>query len=243
MASIDDMVEEKLGELEGLGYELSDYLPTRTNRRASRRVESLDDEMDAYMLKLRSSLHDRLLADIEPLITLSEAFSLDKNLRRIDYDFGPVAEFCGMASEKEDLRTQWRALCKDPDFDPFSMVFADEEVALHKNYCVMFSTIFKLCKRVLTIGCGSASAERTFSRVGRILSTKRSNLSQQHLQYLMTISSNGVEVPHPKSTSWANRAGELDAIIDASFVDFCKCPRRLCLDDEDENDRHGDEAL
>lgn len=119
------------------------------------------------------------------------------------------------------------ALARDPDFDPFSMVLGDIEVALHRNYKVMFSTVWKPCRRVLAIGGGTAGAERTFSRVGRILSLKRSNLTQQHLNYFMVSSANGPDIQHPKQTSREECAGQLTGLIVSAFEDFCRCPCRL----------------
>ncbi|EER20252.1 hypothetical protein Pmar_PMAR010013 [Perkinsus marinus ATCC 50983] len=109
---LEQLVNEKNAAIEALGHEVSENLPTKTNRRQNRDVRGLVGEIMEYILSLRETMKKRLLDDIDPVIFLYRAFSLDKSLRDPDFDFTEIGQFVGMsAKEVNNLGHRWRAQC------------------------------------------------------------------------------------------------------------------------------------
>jgi len=63
-----------------------------------------------------------------------------------------------------------------------------------------FPTLSQLAVRLVLLPVGTASCKRSFSTVNRVLNSKRSNLTAEHLEQLLFLTHEGPQIPHPRSS-------------------------------------------
>ena len=90
----------------------------------------------------------------------------------------------------------------------------------------MFPCFFLVSKKLLLLPVGTASVERSFSSMNRILTKLRNRLTINHLDSLMKISIEGPEIPDTSHSSKVNDS-EFSALLDAAILEFNKVPCRI----------------
>jgi hypothetical protein len=106
------------------------------------------------------------------------------------------------------LAEEWKYARRTPDELQLSVLASCDRLR------ATFPGLSNLAVRLLLLPIGTASCERSFSTMNRVLCFKRSQLTASHLQHLLSISQEGPQVPHPR-----NVGAEAD-IISSKFDDF-----------------------
>ena len=74
-------------------------------------------------------------------------------------------------------------------------------VACTPEKAVLFPTFAPLAQNILLLPIGTATVERSFSTLNRILNSKQCRLLPNHVDMLMKISIEGPEVPDVRSST------------------------------------------
>ena len=92
----------------------------------------------------------------------------------------------------------------------------------------MFPSFSLVTKKLFLLPVGTASVERSFSTMNRILTKLRNRLKINHLDFLMKISIEGPEIPDILHFSLVNDS-EFSSLLDAALLEFNKLPHRISI--------------
>ena len=81
---------------------------------------------------------------------------------------------------------------------------------------ILFPLFYLIIKSIILLPVGTATVERSFSTMNRILCNKRNRLTSDHLKHLMIISLEGLEIPDARDFS------ESECERFSSFLDECQ---------------------
>ena len=123
----------------------------------------------------------------------------------------------------ELLRDEWKYARRAPE-DVELTVFAS-----CPRIIATFPALSQLAVRLLLLPIDTATCERSFSAMNRLLCSKRNQLTAEHLEQLMFISHEGPEIPHPRLTgAVADQAqNSYDDFVRQVYEQFLIQPRRL----------------
>ena len=88
----------------------------------------------------------------------------------------------------------------------------------------------KAVRLLLLLPLGTATVERSFSTMKRIVSSSRNRLDSDHVRQLMLLSVEGVASPDVRNASIDNEAA-MSRLIDSAYAAWLRKPRRLGLAD------------
>jgi hypothetical protein len=100
------------------------------------------------------------------------------------------------------------------------------DLATDEKKSIMFPCFSRCARILLLLPLGTATVERSFSTLNRILTDQRCRLSPDHVRQLMLLSVEGNAVPDVRS---ANAQDELDMqkLVDKAYRAWLLKPRRL----------------
>lgn len=137
-------------------------------------------------------------------------------------DFSKISDF--FATSSSELVYEYEQLSNNSR--NFSMQYNQLLLATSKDFQEMFPNLSKIMTKCLIFPVGTASAERAFSTMNRILSSERNRLSPAHLESLMFLSIEGAEIPDSRLSSPAEIT-EYDNLIDTAFLEYNKASHRF----------------
>jgi len=180
------------------------------------------DKMHAVGIKYRDSvtrhIKDRFDDDFMELAKFHKALS-----EKMDNpDMKSVAKMTSVA--EQDLAMEYRILTRLPD-DISTQQFL-VKLAHQADMVAMFPTFSDIAKKMLLLPIGTASVERSFSAMNRILSSERCRLTAEHVNALMRIAIEGPAIPELR-TADRNGAEEFSALLNEAYKQWIKKPRRL----------------
>ena len=122
-----------------------------------------------------------------------------------------------------ELNSEWKFLQRLPG----DLSSQDEMIALavDTGKLSMFPVLAKAIRHLLLLPVGTATVERSFSTLNRILCSKRCRLHCAHARQLMLISIEGLQVPDVRDATCAEKE-QMDLFIKKAYSFWLKKPRR-----------------
>ena len=117
-------------------------------------------------------------------------------------DFSKVATVLGTSSD--ELDSEWRILRRLPD--ALSTQSSLISLAVSADRAAMFPAFSAAARKLLLLPVGTATVERSFSAMKRILSSWRCRLLPEHSCQLMQMSIEGPVVPDVRDASDTDRS-------------------------------------
>lgn len=142
--------------------------------------------------------------------------------REIEPEFSKIAEILGVSNL--DMVDEWRILRRLESAN-LSTEKGLIDLALSNDKRAMFQTFSTAATKLLLLPVGTATVERSFSTMNRILCSERCRLLPEHVCQLMQISIEGPDIPDIRSSSDSDRTS-FDSFIDAAYQCWIKKPRR-----------------
>jgi hypothetical protein len=136
-------------------------------------------------------------------------------------NFSEVARIMG--SSAADMEAEWRILRRLPGDlgSQDSMI----NLAVAADKAAMFPTMSAVVRKLLLLPVGTASVERSFSTMNRILSSQRCRLLPNHVCQLMQLSIEGPAVPDVRDGT-ENQQQAWDELIKEAYAKWLEQPRR-----------------
>ena len=100
------------------------------------------------------------------------------------------------------------------------------DLATSPDKSAMFPTFSSAVRKLLLLPIGTATVERSFSTMNRILCDKRCRLLPEHSNQLMQCSIEGLPVPDVRDSSESDNV-EFNKFIDSAYKLWLAKPRRL----------------
>ena len=104
-----------------------------------------------------------------------------------------LAEIASFISLTQHFSDEWKVLRKNPR--DLSTLVNQVEISTSFDFQSMFPLFSQVTRTTLLLSVSTASVERSFSTMNRLLDSLRSNLLACHLDALMRISIEGPEIP------------------------------------------------
>jgi len=98
-------------------------------------------------------------------------------------------------------------------------------LAVSAEKAAMFPTFSLAARKLLLLPIGTATVERSFSTMNRILSSQRCRLLPEHACQLMQISVEGLPVPDVRNATDEEKQ-TFNSMIDNAYKIWFSCPRR-----------------
>ena len=98
-------------------------------------------------------------------------------------------------------------------------------LATSPDKAVMFQTFSSAVRKLLLLPIGTATVERSFSTMNRILSSQRSRLLPQHVCQLMQLSIEGPVIPDVRDSTDSQQLA-FDELIAKAYAKWLEQPRR-----------------
>jgi hypothetical protein len=136
-------------------------------------------------------------------------------------DFSQVARLLHV--DASEMKAEWKILRRLPD--NLSSQSAMINLATSADKLTMFPTMALMTRRLLLLPVGTATVERSFSTMNRILCDNRSRLLADHARQLMLLSIEGPVIPDIRDAS-DNEKQIMDRLIDNAYKCWIKKPRR-----------------
>jgi len=127
-------------------------------------------------------------------------------------DFSTVARILSVSAT--DLQSEWKILSRLPgDLDTTSSML---NLALSADKVAMFPAFSTAVRKLLLLPVGTATVERSFSTMNRILCSRRCRLLPDHVCQLMQLSIEGPEVPDVRDGN-EDQEMTLNAFLDKPY--------------------------
>jgi len=143
-----------------------------------------------------------------------------------------IGNFEGLARllqlDSKDLQSEWKILRRVSS--DLSSQTAMIDLATSPEKIAMFPLMSKAVRLLLLLPLGTATVERSFSTMKRIVSSSRNRLDSDHVRQLMLLSVEGVASPDVRNASIDNEAA-MSRLIDSAYAAWLRKPRRLGLAD------------
>jgi hypothetical protein len=112
-------------------------------------------------------------------------------------DFTKIANILGISSL--EMQKEWEFIQRlDGDLSSNEQMI---NMATSSQYTRMYPTFCSAIRRLLLLPIGTATVERSFSTLNRILSNKRCRLTPDHVRHLMMISAEGPPIPDVRNAT------------------------------------------
>ena len=136
-------------------------------------------------------------------------------------DFSDISRIFSLP--EEELKYEWRILRRmDGDLSSTDGLLA---LACKPEKAVLFPVFARMALKILLLPIGTATVERSFSTLNRILNSERCRLLPDHVDMLMKISIEGPEVPDVRSST-PEQENKLSQLMDAAYGVWRRKPRR-----------------
>jgi len=146
-----------------------------------------------------------------------------------DADFSKVAAVLQMSND--ELELEWHILRRMPG--DLSSNAAMLDLALSGDKQSMFPNFSAACRKLLLLPIGTASVERSFSTMNRIMNSQRCRLNPAHIRQLMQLSIEGPAIPDVRSLDKesldqpeSDQDANFSLLTDAAFAVWLSKPRR-----------------
>lgn len=121
--------------------------------------------------------------------------------------------------QQQELQYEWHILRRSTG--DLSSTCNILDIACSPDKQILFPTFSRLARSILLLPIGTATVERSFSAMNRILKSERCRLLPQHVNALMQISIEGPKLPDVRDSA------ESDELSFTTFIDkVYKCWRR-----------------
>jgi hypothetical protein len=135
-------------------------------------------------------------------------------------NFDSIARLMNVSAS--DLTAEWRILRRIPtDLSDQKNI----ELAASSDKCAMFPTFSVVVRKLLLLPIGTASVERSFSTMNRILSSERCRLLPSHCCQLMQLSIEGQALPDVHESTEQERAA-MERLLKSAYDNWLAKPRR-----------------
>ena len=154
-------------------------------------------------------------------------FSFCVEIQKILYsketaEFTEIAQFSGV--HLQSLRDEWNFVGRlHRDFSTLENQIA---LACSADFATPFPCLSTTMRHSLLLPVGTASVERSFSTMNRILSSERNRLSAEHMDALMKISIEGPEIPDILSSTNESEQEYL-SFLESVFTEWASDSHRL----------------
>ena len=142
--------------------------------------------------------------------------------REVSPDFTELGQLFNMNVEL--LKQEWPVLRNYPG--DFSQTNQLSKLASEETFRTLLPNLSQLAQLLLLVPIGTATVERTFSAMNRIMTDLRSRLSSEHLDSLLLISIEGPEIPDIRDATVEERS-KFDDFIHRAYLNWLQSARRL----------------
>lgn len=172
-----------------------------------------------YVELIMKSISDRFSDNYRVVSTFNQII-----INKSEHIYANLTPICNLFQiSHTEIRKEW------PIFWCITTVFYSLENILtfinSSVYKEMFFLIRSLLLRLILLPVGTASVERSFLTMNRILNSDRCRLNTDHVDALMKISIEGPSVPDVRDSSDIERA-EFPAFISSAYKEYLQKPRR-----------------
>lgn len=181
-------------------------------------VNKLTTVAGKYIKCICKNLKTRFSDDVSRLCDMQSVYAEKPD----NPDFTHVAKLFHV--DVSEMQAEWKILKRIPHDLSTQAAMIDLATSIEK--ITMFPTISQVTRRILLLPIGTASVERSFSTMNRILCDKRSRLLADHTRQLMLLSVEGPEVPDVRSGTDKEKE-TMDNLVNCAFKEWLKMPRRL----------------
>ena len=136
-------------------------------------------------------------------------------------DFSKVARIFGVSAS--DMELEWKILRRLPN--DLSNQDSMLNLAVSAEKAAMFPIFSTVVRKLLILPVGTATVERSFSTMNRILSSQRCRLLPNHACQLMQLSIEGPEIPDVRDGSDVEQQA-WNALLDKTYAKWLEQPRR-----------------
>lgn len=173
-----------------------------------------------FVIEVTRNLRARFSDDISELCGLQNV--LKEKVENPENVFKCLCKLFG--SKLSDLMNEWKILKRiDVDLSSRSEMI---NVAISSERKMMFPELSRAVRMLLLLPLGTATVERSFSTMNRILCSERCRLLPLHVRHLMLFSIEGPTVPDVRDGSTDQRK-KVDKFIDGAYRCWMRQPRRL----------------
>jgi len=130
-------------------------------------------------------------------------------------DFKNIAAILGVS--EAELESEWRILRRLPEdlHNQESLI----RLATSQERAAMFPAFSSAVKKLLLLPVGTASVERSFSTMNRIVSSERSRLLPDHTCQLMQLTVEGIKIPDVRDSKDEEK-DNFDKYINKAYTHF-----------------------
>jgi hypothetical protein len=160
-------------------------------------------------------------------IRFSDTVSQLCDVQKILHDKEEVVNFDSIAQlmnvSASDLTAEWRILRRLPTdlSDQNNLI----DLASSSDKCAMFPVFSVVVRKLLLLPIGTASVERSFSTMNRILCSERCQLLPSHCCQLMQLSIEGQALPDVRESTEQERAA-MERLLKSAYDNWLAKPRR-----------------
>lgn len=227
MCSAMESVKTVIEDLEEYDF---DKLQTETEASRSKILEAgvqLDDDLskekclkicNAFVKKIVNNLRQRFSDEVSQLCDLQKIFK-DKS---DSPDLSKVAKLLKVPAA--DLQSEWTYLRRLPIDLSLQQELIDLGTSAEKS--ALFPLFCRVARLLVLLPLGTATVERSFSTLNRILNSQRCRLNPEHVSQLMLLSVEGQPIPDVRDAKEEDTLNT-NKLIGAAYSDWLKKPRRL----------------
>ena len=171
-------------------------------------IKRLTGVAEKYIRSICKNLKARFFDDVSKLCAMQATYTEKPE----NPDFTHVAKLFHV--DVREMQAEWKILRRLPQ--DLSTQAAMIDLATSVEKMTMFPTISLVTQRILLLPIGTATVERSFSSMNRILCDSRSRLLADHTRQLMLLSIEGPEIPDVRDAEHKD-TNVLDNLIDRAF--------------------------
>ena len=170
-----------------------------------------------YVHSIVSSIEQRFSDDVGRVAVIINILKRKPELA----EFTDISRIFGIS--QDDIQYEWRMLRRLND--DLSSRASLVELATASDRAVLFPCFSLLARRILLMPIGTASVERSFSAMNRILNSDRCRLTPDHVDTLMRISIEGPTIPDIRDGT-ADEVQTIETFFDKAFEAWQRRPHR-----------------
>ena len=175
--------------------------------------QSLASDIDKFNVTVVANLEERLSKGLDKISKVMVALK-DKD----DIDFAGIAKVFQL--DATVLAEEWKYVKRGPEAIDLC------QLASCSRLRATFPSLSALAVRLLLLPVGTATCERSFSAMNRVLNAKRSSLTAIHLEQLLFITHEAPQIPHPRNTN-STTAETFDLFLTKVYKQYMSCNHRI----------------
>ena len=176
-----------------------------------------EKQVKKFLIKLLQNLNDRFGQSFNATVSLLNIFETKEE----SPNFDEISEFFNLPIDC--LNLEWQVLRRNPR--NFGLLENQIKLSTDDEFKKMFPILSSLMFKILVLPVGTASVERSFSTLNRIMTDQRNRLTYEHLSALMKISIEGPPIPDIMDDS----TSDFDAFVSIAFDHWSLTSHRLSL--------------